>query len=163
VARCDDRLPVELGHADLGGPWGTVGGEGGDDLVVTQSLGGHIGGRFIGEQREGDVELVGQEAEHVGGDTLAEADLDVRVSWAETREQPGNVDVARGKERSDPDAPAQDTPELVDLLTRTVQLHENTTSASGDDESCLGRSDATARALEQQCSQLAFEPSDLVR
>jgi hypothetical protein len=67
AARRHDRVPAELGDADVWIWWGTVEREGGDHLVVAQPLDGEPGRDFAGQQAEGDVELVsGQEAEHVG-------------------------------------------------------------------------------------------------
>ena len=101
--------------------------------------------------------------QHVGGDALAQADLDARVGLAEAREQPGDVDVAGGQERADPDATAQDAAQLVDLRARAVDLREDAAGSRGDRLSCLGRGDAAARALEQRGAELLLEPPDLVR
>ena len=66
----------------LAAAWGATGRERGDRLrrgsaARTASLAGGL----AGQEAEGRVELVGGEAvEHVGGDALAEADLDARVS-----------------------------------------------------------------------------------
>ena len=127
-------------------------------------LDGELVGDLAGQQAEGGVELVGgEEAEHVGGDALAEADLDAGVGVAEAGEQPGDVEVAGGQERADPDASAQDAAKLVDLRARGVDLGEDPAGASGDRHAGFGRGDAPARALEQRGAQLALEPADLVR
>jgi hypothetical protein len=144
--------------------WGAVGSEGDHHFVVAQSLDREFLGRLAGEQTKGGVQLIGGEsAEHVGGDALAEADLHARVGLTEACEQAGDVDVAGGQERPDPDASAQDAAELVDLLANTVNLSEDMAGSNGDELSGLGWGDAPARAFEQCCAQLALEPSYLVR
>jgi hypothetical protein len=99
----------------------------------------------------------------VGGDALAQADLDTRVRLAEARQQPGDVELARRQERSDPDPPAQDPAQLVDLLACAVHLGKDAASTNSDALPRLRRADATARALEQRRPQLVFKPADLVR
>ena len=51
---------------------------------------------------------------------------------AEAREQPGDVDVAGGQQRTDPDAPAQDAAQLVDLRAGAVHLGQDAAGAGGD-------------------------------
>jgi hypothetical protein len=163
-ARCDDRMLGEVGDRDVGGGWGAVGSEAGDHVVVAQVLDGEFVRGVAGQEAEGGVELIGgQPAVHVSGDPLAQADLDTGVSSAEGCEQSGDVDVASGVERTDPDVPASDAAELVDLLACAVHLGEDTAGSSGDHASGLGWGDASARAFEQRCAQLSFELSDLVR
>jgi GNAT superfamily N-acetyltransferase len=105
----------------------------------------------------------GEQAQHVGGDALAQTDLDTRVALAEAREQARNVEVAGGHERSDPDAPAQDAAQLVDLRARAVHLGEDAARPGGDRLPRLGRGDTAARAFEERDAQFLLEPSDLVR
>ena len=144
--------------------WGAVGGEGGDHLVVAEWLDGEFVGDLAGHKAEGGVEFVGgDQAQHVGGDALAEADLDARVGLAEACEQPGDVDVPGGHERSDPDSSAQDAAKLVDLRARAVHFGQDTAGSSGDRLSCFGWGHAAARAFEERDAQLLLEPSDLVR
>jgi len=102
---------------------GAVGGKGGDHLVVAECLDGEFVRDLPGQQAEGGVEFVGGEpAQHLGGDALAKADLDTRVGLAEACEQPGNVDVAGGHERSDPDTSAQYAAKLVDFRASVVHF-----------------------------------------
>ena len=82
---------------------------------------------------------------------------------AEAGEQPGDVEVAGGQQRADPDAPAQHAAQLVDLGARAVDLGEDAAGARGDRLPGLGRGDAAARALEQRRAELLLEPADLVR
>jgi hypothetical protein len=150
-----------------------VGGEDGDHLLLGQSLDGEVLGDLAGEQAEGGVELVGdKEAQHVGGDALAHADLDAGVRLGEAGQQLGDVDVSGRPERSDPDAPAQDPAKLVDFLACTVDFGQDAASTSGDRLPRLGRADATARALdarrvalrrETQRAQRAQLRADLVK
>ena len=105
----------------------------------------------------------GEEAQHVGGDALAETDLDARMRAAEAGEQPGDVEVAGRQQRPDPDPPTQDAAELVDLFARGVDLGEHPAGAPRDGDARVGRDDAAARALEQRRAQLLLEPADLVR
>jgi hypothetical protein len=156
-------LPVEVGHADVCGRWGAVRGEGGDDLLPAQALDGEVVGDLAGQQAEGGVELVGGEhAEHVGGNALAKADLDPGMRLAEAGQQPGDVEVARRHDRSDPDPPAQDAAQLVHLLACTVHFGEDASSPSGDCQPRLRWADAAAGALEQRRAQLLLEAPDLV-
>ena len=156
--------PSEVCDADRRARRRAVGGERGDDLLVGQPLGGEIVGDLAGQQAEGGVELVGGDvAEHVGGDALAEADLDARMGAAEAGEQAGDVEVAGGQERPDPDAPAQDAAELVDLLARGVDLGKDPACTRRDGAARVRRNHAAARAFEQRRSQLLLEPPDLVR
>jgi hypothetical protein len=142
---------AEVGDADAWTRWGALGGERGDHLVLAQSLGGEIVGDLAGQQAEGGVELVGgEQAKHVGGDALAEADLDARVRLAEASQQPGDIEVARRHERSDPDTAAQDPEELVHFLACAVHFRQDAAGPSGDRLPRLGRADAAARALEQR-------------
>ena len=104
----------------------------------------------------------GEEAQHVGGDALAETDLDARVRAAEAGEQPGDVEVAGRQQRPDPDPPAQHAAELVDLFARGVDLGEHPAGAPCHGDARVGRDDAAARALEQRRPQLFLEPPDLV-
>ena len=160
----DDGAPAEVGDADLWRCRGAAGSERGDGLFLAQSLDGEIVGDLAGQQAEGRVELVGgEEAKHVGGDPLAQADFDAGVRLAEAGQQPGDVEVARRRERPDPDTPAHDAAKLIDLLTCTVHFRQDAASASSDRLSRLGRADPAARALEQRSSQLLLEPADLVR
>jgi hypothetical protein len=164
AAQRDDRVSGQVRDGDAWSRWGAVGGEGGDHLLAAQALDGELAGRLAGQQAEGGVELVGGEkAQHVAGDALAEADLDARVGAAEACEQPGDVEAAGGQERSDPDAPAQDAPKLVDLLACGVDFREHAAGSSGHRASRLGGRDAAAGALEQWSPELLLEPSDLVR
>ena len=65
---------AEVGDPDLGRRRRAVGGEGGDYLDVTQSVTSELVGKVARQQADGRVKLIGsEEAEHVGGDTLAEA------------------------------------------------------------------------------------------
>ena len=164
AARRDDLVLGQVGHVDAWSGWGAVGGEGGDHLVMAESLDGEFVGDLAGQQAEGGVEFVGgDQAQHVGGDALAEADLDARVCLAEACEQARDVDIAGGHERSDPDSSAQDPAKLVDLRACAVHLGQDTAGSSGDRLACLGWGDAAARAFEKLDPQLFFEPPDLVR
>ena len=50
------------------------------DLVMAEPLGGQPVGELARKQAERGVQLVrGQQAQHVGGDALAQPDLDARV------------------------------------------------------------------------------------
>jgi hypothetical protein len=83
----DDCVPAEVSDADVRSRWGAVGGERGDHLVLAHAFEGEVVGDFAGQQAEGGVELVGgEEAKHVGGDALAQADLDAGVRLAEAGE-----------------------------------------------------------------------------
>ena len=160
----DDRVPAEVGDADARNRRGAAGGEDGDRLFLAQPLDDEIVGQLARQQAEGGVELVGgEEAEHVGSDALAQADLDAGVRLAEAGQQAGHVEVARRQQRSDPDAPAQDAAKLVHLLACAVHLGQDPPRASSDRLAGLGRADATACALEQRGAQLLLEPDDLVR
>ena len=157
-------MPCEVGDRDATSPWRAVGRERAHDLVVAQALDRELIGCVAGEQAEGSVELVGrEEAEHVRGDALAEPDLDAGMGPAESSEQSRHVQVAGGQERSDPDTPAQNAAELVDLLSCGVHLREHPTRSVGQRLSGLGRRDSPARALEQRRAELLFEPPNLVR
>jgi hypothetical protein len=160
----DDRALGEVGDGDVGGGGGAFGSEAGDYFVVAQVLDGEFVGGVAGEEAEGGVEVVGGEtAVHVGGDALAQAGLDAGVSLAEACEQSGDVEVACGVERADPDVATQDAAELVDLLACAVQFGEDAAGSGGDHLSGLGGGDPSARALEQGCAEFSFELSDLVR
>jgi hypothetical protein len=75
---------------------------------------------------------------------------------------PGDVWRAGGREGADPDAPAQDAPQFVDLLACGVHLRSDAASPGGDRLACLGRNDAAACALEQRRAELLLEPPNLV-
>jgi hypothetical protein len=119
TARRDDRVPAKLGDVDALSRWGAVEGEGGDHLFPAQSLGGEIVGDLACQQAEGGVELVrGEEAEHVGGDSPAQADLDAWVRSAEAGQEAGNVEVWIGALLPAGDA-AIAWPASVDWATRS--------------------------------------------
>ena len=154
----------EVGDGDVRRRWGTIGGEGGDHLLVGQSLDAESVGDLAGQQAEGGVELVGGETtQHVGGNALVETDFDTRVPLAEAGEQPWDVEVPGRQQRSDPDTSAQDTAKLVDLLARGVHFREHAAGSRGDCLSRLSQAHAAAGALEQRGAELLFEPTDLVR
>ena len=84
-------------------------------------------------------------------------------AWLKRASSPGTSTSPAGRSASDPDAPAQDAAELVDLRACAVHLGEDTAGARGDRLARLGRGDAAARALEQRGAELLLEPPDLVR
>ena len=84
------------------------------------------------------------------------------MGLAEAREQPGNVDVAGGLERADPDAPTPNAAKLVDLRSRILDLGQDATRPGGKRGSGFGRDDATAGAFEERRTQLLLETTDLV-
>src|SRR5512132_1064078 len=80
----DDRVLAQVGDADVWSGWAAVGSEDGDHLLLAQSLDGEVVADLAVEEAEGGVQLVGgKEAQHVGGDALAQADLDAGVRLAE--------------------------------------------------------------------------------
>jgi hypothetical protein len=159
----DDRLPPQVGNARVRRRRRAVGGEGSDHLVGAQPLDHELVWDLAGEEAEGSIELVGGEtAEHVGGDAFPEADLDAGMIPAEAGQQAGDVDVARGQEGSDPDAPTQPAAKLVDLLAGPVELGEHPAGANGEHLSRLRRRDSPARAFEQWRAELALELPDLM-
>jgi hypothetical protein len=103
---------------------GAAGARSGAKAATTSSwLDGEFVRDLAGQQAEGGVEFVGgEQAQHLGGDALAEADLDARVGLPEACEQPGDVEVAGGQERSDPDASAQHAAKLVDFRASALHL-----------------------------------------
>ena len=158
-----ERLLAEIGHADVRSGRGTVGCEGGHCLLLAQVLHGELIGDLAGEKTESGVELVGRKsAEHVGGNALGQADVDTRMSAAEPCQQPRHVDVTGGEQCANPDVPAQDATQLVDLLACAVQFGQDAPGPTGDDLSGLGWQDTAARPLEQRCSELVLQPLDLV-
>ena len=84
------------------------------------------------------------------------------MSAAEPCQQPRHVDVTGREQCANPNVPAQDATQLVDLLACTVQLGQDAPGPTGDDLSGLGRQDTAARPLEQRCSELVLQPLDLV-
>ena len=134
------RCPARSATVTCGAGGARSGAKAATTSSSAQPLGGELVGGLAGQQAEGGVELVGgEEAEHVGGDALAQADLDARVRAAEAGQQAGDVEVAGGQERPDPDAPAQDAAQLVDLLAGGVDLGQDAAGARGDREARLGR------------------------
>ena len=159
-------VPREVGdRRRSAGARGAVRGERGDDLVVAERLGREPGGDVAGEQAEGGVELVGgEEAQQVGGDALAQADLDAGVGLAEAREQPGR----RRRRRRAAAAPIQMRPRSTPRSSSTSARAPSTSArmrrarAASASPASVGV-DAAARALEQRRAQLVLEPADLVR
>jgi hypothetical protein len=82
---------------------------------------------------------------------------------AEAGEQARVVDVPGGQQWSDPDASAQDTAQLVDLLANAVHLGFDAVGAGGDELAGLGGDNGAAGAFEQGGAQFALELADLLR